>query len=145
MEILKDIHDSLLGDLNPNILSSDSARSLLFLIFGFGVAVFLMRTLKRAVCWWIGLILFMEIMHFAALQTVLGVKFPILVSIFRYDVLSMLAQLCVGTKLCDILLYIRAFLEATIGTAIMYIYYFMMWFIDYLKEYTPFFRWFKNR
>ena len=56
MEILKDIHDSLLGDLNPNILSSDSARSLLFLIFGFGVAVFLMRTLKRAVCWWIGLI-----------------------------------------------------------------------------------------
>lgn len=140
MDVLQSLHDSLLGELNPEIWSSDSARSLLFLIFGFGVSVFLIKKLKNAVCWWLGLIAFMEIMHFIALQTAVGTQFPILQEIFKYDVLSMIAQLFVGTKVCDVLLYIRAFLEATIGTAVTLIWQGVCWLFDYIKTYTPFLR-----
>lgn len=139
MDALQSLHDALLSELNPEIWSTDTAKSILFLIFGFGMTVFVFKTLKKAICWWIGLIFFMEIMHFVAFQTVFGMQFPLLQEVFKYDVLSMLAQVCVGTKLCSILLYARAFLEATIGAAVTAIYNFGVGLIEYMKAYTPFF------
>ena len=60
--------------------------------------------------------------------------FPICQTLFKYDVFSMFAQLCVGTKLCDIILYIRALLEGTIGSAVMIIWNFVVYFWDFMKE-----------
>lgn len=138
MEILKDVHDTLFQNLNPNILSMDSVRSIIFLLLGFGISVFCIRTLKNAVQWWIGLILFIEIMHVIAFQTPVGEYAPIIQVIFKYDTLSMIAQLCVGTKVCDGILYVRAFLEAVIGTAVTCIWNWFWLLIDYLKHFTPF-------
>lgn len=138
MGYLQEIQDVLLKNINPDIFSTDYAKSVLFFLFGIGIAVFVFRTLKKAICWWLGLIFFMEIMHFIAFQTIFGTQYPILQELFKYDVLSMLAQIFVGTKLCEWILYARAFLEATVGTAVMMLYHFLLWLIDYIKVYTPF-------
>lgn len=139
MDVVIDLHDKLLKNLNPEILSDDSLRAVLFLILGFGVSVFLIRACKKVVCWWVGLIVFIEIMHFIAFRTPLGADYSILQTLFKYDVLSMLAQCFVGTPICHVLLYIRAFLEGAITIAVICIYQFFVWLIDYLKNYTPFF------
>lgn len=125
IEVLRDLHDTLLQELNPEILSNDSVRSILFLLLGFGVMVFCIRTLKRAVQWWLGLILFIEVMYFIAFGTSVGNVLPFLKTVFKYDVFQMLAQLCVGTKVCDVVLYIRAFLQSVIVICVTVIWQFL--------------------
>lgn len=127
IEVFQNLHDTFLQELNPEIFSTDSFRSLAFLILGFGVMFFCMRTFKRAIQWWIGLILFVEMMYFIAFGTQVGVNFPFLQNIFKYDVFQMMAQLCVGTKVCDVILYIRAFLQGTITVCVTVIWNFVKW------------------
>lgn len=133
-EMLTELHDAALSQLNPSVLSSDSFRAMIYLLLGIGISVFFIKKLRGIVSWWIGLTLFVEIMHFITYQTPLGTMFPICQTLFKYDVFSMFAQLCVGTKLCDIILYIRALLEGTIGSAVMIIWNFVVYFWNFMKE-----------
>lgn len=138
MELLQETYQKLFESLNPNILSLDSVRSVIFLLLLFGGTVWMIKISKRAVSWWIGLILFLEIMHFIAIGTPIGEHVQLLKALFKQDVLSMLAQLCVGTKACTVLLYIRAFLESVITMAVTCIWHAFWLLIRYLKTYTPF-------
>ena len=97
-EMLTELHDAALSQLNPSVLSSDSFRAMIYLLFGIGISVFFIKKLRGIVSWWIGLTLFVEIMHFITYQTPLGTMFPICQTLFKYDVFSMFAQLCVGAR-----------------------------------------------
>lgn len=61
-------------------------------------------------------LLLFEILHVFAMSR-LGSQVPVLQSIFQYDVLQSLAQLCVGTPVCSVLLYVQVFINHTFGLA----------------------------
>ncbi len=107
-----------LGDsLNQTIFSTDSIYGILFILFIIVSVVMLSKSLWKLIGTWVGVILLLEIMHLLAFQTELGVMFPQLTVIFKYQVIVMLAQLCVGTPVSEWLLMVQAFLDSTIGVA----------------------------
>lgn len=67
----------------------------------------------------LGYILFWEICHLIVFQTGVGNAVPFLKFIFRYTVLSALAQLCVGTPIADGLLWA----QASVTTVCMRVYH----------------------
>ena len=62
-----------------------------------------------------------EIGHIAAFYSSVGIWAPVLKEIFKYDVFTALAQLCVGTPLADALLYTQAWLIAVMDRVVSFI------------------------
>lgn len=82
------------------------------------------------------MIVFVEIMYFISFGTAVGDMLPFLKTIFKYDVFQMIAQLCVGTKVCDVILYIRAFLQSVITVCVTAICGGVKWLWDWIMHYT---------
>ena len=108
------IKQALENTLNGNILSTDSIYGILIIV---GIAWLVYRGIKKATSSLssiLGFILLLEIGHIVAFSTALGSDIPLLQQIFKYDVLTALAQLCVGTKVSDFLLYVQAYLTGVL-------------------------------
>ena len=115
VENVNDVFENLKQSLNDSAFSIDSIYGILFLILAIFVTVKICKSLRQSVMWWIGLILFLEIMHVLAFETVLGSWVPVIQVIFKYDVLTMFAQWCVGTKVSEFLLLLQAYISTIIG------------------------------
>lgn len=106
----------LQGELNPEIFTWDSIQGVVVLLVLIGIGVCFAKKITRFFFYGFMYVIFMEIMHVFALSEI-GSQFPVLQTIFRYNVLQSLAQLCVGTPVSDILLYIQVFINNTFGMA----------------------------
>lgn len=106
----------LQGELNPEIFTWDSMQGVVVLLVLIGIGVCFAKKITRFFFYGFMYVIFMEIMHVFALSEI-GSQFPVLQTIFRYNVLQSLAQLCVGTPVSDILLYIQVFINNTFGMA----------------------------
>lgn len=100
------------NQLNPKILSPDSIQGLITLLLILYIISRFVHRLTDAIRWSISLILFMQIGHIVS-EAGLKNIFPFAGQIFKYDVLESIAQLCVGTKLCEWILYLHCFLSVT--------------------------------
>lgn len=106
--------------LNPKILSVDSIQGLVFLLLLAYIIYLCVRRAFHFARWCVGLIFIFQLGHILA-GTELSTYLPFLPVLFRYDVLTSLAQLCVGTWLSDGLLWINAYLTNTFTTAFEYV------------------------
>lgn len=115
---IADVQAALAGSLENTPLTSNSW-------YGIGCAVvilfFLFRMFKHTTSSVAGLISFIflaEVGHIVAFQSDLGIQYPVLQQIFKYDILTALAQLCVGTKAADVLLWIQAYITSLVDVVI---------------------------
>lgn len=106
---ITDIKDQLINILNPNAWDLDSTEGIITLV----LTVFLIYTIKekawKFVTWCVGGLLLVQIFYLLG-TTPIDNYIPFS-AIFKYDILTSLAQLCVGTKLSDGLLWIAAWLR----------------------------------
>jgi hypothetical protein len=106
---IADIQEQLKNLLNPNTWSLDSTEGIITLV----LTVFLIYAIKekasKFIMWCIGGLLLIQIFYLLSL-TNLNNYIPF-GTIFKYDMFASLAQLCVGTKLSDGLLWCDAWLR----------------------------------
>lgn len=121
------IHDTLSSVLNSEWFSSDSVNGFIIIILMLCVVHAVWKRSVSSVIWASGMILFFQIMYILSL-TGLNNIIPI-GNIFKYDVLTSIAQCFVGTFVCDFLLWLDSFLTAVI---------FHAW--DFLSGIIPAFR-----
>lgn len=107
---------ALENELNPSVFTWDSLRGVIVLLLIIGLGVCVAKRLTRFVWYGIVLMILIQICHIFAMSS-LGSHVPIMQSIFKYDVLQSLAQMCVGTPVATVLLYIQAFINSTFGLA----------------------------
>lgn len=101
--------------LNSNRWSIDSIEGVIIILIILFLVYSISKKLIDFIWWCIGLLLFIQIGYILSL-TSLNNTIP-LSTIFRYDILSAIAQVFVGTKFSDILLWISKHLNTTITGA----------------------------
>lgn len=109
---VSDVKNSIESSLNQSPFTPDSIYGIVILII-LGIAIYrgVKKTLSSPIRV-IGLIFLLEIGHILAFSTSLGTSWPFMKVIFKYDVLTAVAQLFVGTKVADGLLWVQAWLNA---------------------------------
>lgn len=119
LEFLNKLFDitALQDDLNPSIFTWNSIEGLLVILFIVGLVLYFGKKVKNIIVSGFMFMVFLEMMHILAMSSV-GDRFTILQTLFAYDTIQSLAQLCVGTPICRLLLYLQAFLNNTFGQAI---------------------------
>lgn len=111
------IKQTLERTLSSDIFTTNSIYGLI-IIFVVGIWIFgFIKKIISSPARLIAFILLLEIGHILAFSTALGSYVPAMKVIFKYDVLVALAQLCVGTKVADVLLWIQSYLNSVIGGA----------------------------
>lgn len=91
--------------LNPSILSFDSVQGVLVAIILFVIILSCIKKVGKLTMQCTGALIIIQICYILG-TTSLNAYIPFS-SIFKYDLLTSLAQLCVGTKLSDIILTIN--------------------------------------
>lgn len=103
-----------LSQLSDTVFSTASIEGIVIIALIcwliFGVA----RKMKHLVGWILGVIFVFEVGHLVAYSS-LGNWVPELRTLFKYDVLTAVAQLFVGTPVCEWILYIQSFLSSGIS------------------------------
>lgn len=109
-----DVKDKIESTLNSSALSWDSVYGIIIILI-LGIAIYrgVRRTLSSPIRV-LGLIFLLEVGHILAFSTSLGTDVPVLRVIFKYDVLTAIAQLFVGTKIGDGLLWVQAWINAVV-------------------------------
>ena len=128
---VEQVKSTLESTLNPEILTMDSIYGILIVI---GIVWLIIRGFKKVTSSFgsiIGFILFLYFAYILAFNTDMGIWFPTLKTIFKYDVLTALAQLCVGTPVANVLLYIQAWLNTVMLTVMDRI---IHWIIPFFHE-----------
>lgn len=125
VENVSDVFNGLKDSLNASAFSVDSVYGVIVLLLAVFLSIKICKSLRKSIMWWIGLVLFLEIMHVLAFSTVLGTWIPATQVIFKYDVLTMFAQWCVGTKVSEFLLLLQAYISTIVGGAFATIFH---WF-----------------
>lgn len=121
MGSVSDVFMELKDGLEPTVLSWKSVYGIVvLLLFVIGVAL-CFRSVGYA-AFLLGTFAFLQIGHVVACSTQVGADLPFLQALFRYDVFAALAQLCVGTGLSDALLWLQAYLNFAVGTAVGLVY-----------------------
>lgn len=114
-----DIQEQLKNILNPSAWHLDSTEGIITLV----LTLFLIYAIKekagKFIMWCVGGLLLIQIFYILG-QTGVNNYIPF-ATIFKYDYFSSLAQLCVGTKLSDGLLWCDAWLHHILMTAGQYI------------------------
>lgn len=106
----------LQSGLSDSIVTIQSLRGILMLVILVGILIRFAKNLAKGLVWCFCFLFLWQILHIISCETVLGTWVPILRSIFPYDVFVTLAQLCVGTPVATVLLWLQAFLNETVGT-----------------------------
>lgn len=112
MEAVNEIKDALEATLNSQSLSGDSIYGIVIIAVICLLVYKGIKSVTNSLGSIIGFILLLEVGHVCAFSTTLGAQAPILQAIFKYDVLTALAQLCVGTPVSQFLLYVQAWMNA---------------------------------
>ena len=117
--------------LNPSALTLDSVEGVLVLILILFMLHSFSEKMFKVASWCFAGILIIQIGYYLSF-TGLNEYIPFS-SIFKYDIMTSLAQLCVGTKLSDIILYASAVLQTILNAAAKYLSEWLGIIIDYLK------------
>lgn len=107
-----DVKAALEATLSSEVLTPDSLYGLVIIAVIAWLVVRGVKHVTNSLGSIIGFILFLEIGHVCAFNTTIGASAPVLQTIFKYDVLTALAQLCVGTPVATFLLYVQAWMNA---------------------------------
>jgi hypothetical protein len=110
MSEVGNLANTLKETLNSSALTTDSLYGIIILVLIAWIIIKFAKNVTRSIGSIIGLILVLEIGHILAFQSTVGTEYPILKEIFKYDVLTAIAQLFVGTKFGDFLLSAQAWL-----------------------------------
>ena len=105
---IKDLKDRLLESLNPSAFSLNSSQGIVFLLLIIILVYSFYKHAIKAVGWLCGILIVYEAFYCLSL-TGLNNYIP-LSTVFKHDVLVSIAQLFVGTPICDGLLYVAAFI-----------------------------------
>lgn len=125
---------ALESTLNSTAFSTDSLYGILIIVVIAYLIIGGIRRVTNSIGSVIGFMLFLEIAHVCAFSTSLGTMFPSLQELFKYDVFTALAQLCVGTPIADFLLYLGAFLNEVMQTVVDKVLFFMNMFVNYARS-----------
>lgn len=110
-ELVIQIKDHLFGMLNPEVLSSDSFEGWVIMIAVVVLIYNITKNMGDFIGWCLGVILLFQMGHLLSLTPFNDIiPFDVF---FKYDVLQSVAQCFVGTKFCNVLLYIDAVLNAS--------------------------------
>lgn len=122
---VESVKQMLESTLNSSAFSTDSLYGLLIILVVAYLVVRGIRKVTSSIGSILGFILFLEIAHILAFNSSLGQWAPITQEIFKYDVFTALAQLCVGTPIADALLYLQAWLNTVMATVVDWVMYFI--------------------
>ena len=109
------------GTLNDSVLTPNSIYGIVILVVIVYLIIHGIRKVTSSIGSIISFILLIEIGHICAFYSSLGVWVPVLRDIFKYDVFTALAQLCIGTPIADALLYTQAWLIAVMDKVVTFI------------------------
>jgi hypothetical protein len=109
------------GTLNESVLTPNSIYGIVIIVVIAYLIIHGIRKVTSSIGSIIGFILLIEIGHIAAFYSSVGIWAPVLKEIFKYDVFTALAQLCVGTPIADALLYTQAWLIAVMDRVVSFI------------------------
>lgn len=113
------IRDELMNMLNPSAFTTDSIEGLLLI----GLIVYMIyhmtKKTKRIIKFCLEVMLVLQIgywLSLTSLNNLIDLK-----SIFKYDIITAIAQVFVGTKICDMLIDLNAIIKTIfieIGTVL---------------------------
>lgn len=103
------IKEYLEATLNPSALSSDSIEGWIVLFICLVITYKITKNAGDFIGWLIGLLFIIQLGYWLG-QTKLDDIVP-LSQIFKYDILAAVAQCFAGTRICDALLYVDAFIR----------------------------------
>jgi hypothetical protein len=109
LDMMMEIKNDLMGLLNTSAFTSDSIEGVVVLLLSLLLVYSLIIKVGPFTDWLIGFIFMIQIGYWLSF-TGLNRMIP-LNMIFKYDVLTAVAQCFVGTGFCDMLLYINAFIR----------------------------------
>lgn len=112
MDLVGDMKTALEATLSSDVMTPDSIYGLIIVAVIAWLVVRGVKHVTNSIGSIVGFILFLEIGHVCAFNTTLGAQAPVLQTIFKYDVLTALAQLCVGTPVSQFLLYVQAWMNS---------------------------------
>lgn len=116
MDGVQEAFVSLKESISDSIWTGNSVYGIVILFLFVLFAALCCKSIKYAF-YLLGTFVFLELMHILAFATPIGTDLPFLQVLFKYDVFTALAQLCVGTPLSDDLLWMQAYLNTIVGTA----------------------------
>lgn len=111
MDMVNEAKQALEATLNSEVWTPDAIYGIIIILVIGWLVVRGIKNVTNSLGSIIGFILFLEVGHVCAFSTTLGAQAPILQTIFKYDVLTALAQLCVGTPVSQFLLYVQAWMN----------------------------------
>lgn len=112
------------GTLSQTPLSPDSLYGLLMILILVGIGVLFCKKILRAISFGIGFLLLLQVLHVIAFLTPFGESYPVMQTLFKYEPAVALAQMFVGTPICDGLLWLQVFLNRTIGVAFTVVFHY---------------------
>lgn len=118
VEGIKGVLENTLSD---SVLTPNSIYGIVIIVVIAYLIIHGIRKVTSSIGSIIGFILLIEIGHIAAFYSSVGVWAPVLKEIFKYDVFTALAQLCVGTPIADALLYTQAWLIAVMERVVTFV------------------------
>lgn len=133
MNEVEKLKETLQNTLNSSAWSSDSLYGIIILVLIGWLVIKFARNVTRSIGSIIGLIIFLEVGHMLAFNSSIGTDYPILKEIFKYDVLTAIAQLFVGTKVGDFLLSAQAWLAQVVDRVAGFIGNALNWGTDFFK------------
>lgn len=121
MNEVEKLKDALKDTLNPSALTTDSLYGIIIIVLIAWIIIKFAKSVTRSIGSIICLILVLEVGHLLAFNSTMGNEYPILKEIFKYDVLTAIAQLFVGTGFGDFLLSAQAWLIKVIDKVALFI------------------------
>jgi len=111
-ELITEIKDKLDSTLNAHSISPDSIEGIV-IMFAIGFIIWgIYRRALKFVKWSLSVILICEIMYWLG-RTSFNDIVPV-ANVFKHDILTSIAQCFVGTKVCDGILWVDAFIRSVI-------------------------------
>jgi uncharacterized protein YhhL (DUF1145 family) len=133
MSEVENLANTLKTTLNSSALTTDSLYGIIILVLIVWIVIKFAKNVTRSIGSIIGLILVLEVGHILAFQSTVGNDYPILKEIFKYDVLTAIAQLFVGTKFGDFLLSAQAWLIQVMNKVASFINDLLLYGISFFK------------
>lgn len=115
MENIMTMKDQLLSHLNPSAFSTDSIEGWIIMALCLWIVYEVAHKAIDIVWWLVGALLIFQVGYWLSLTGLNNIVH--LSEIFKYDLFMAVAQCFVGTKFCDVLLYIDSFLQTTFLSA----------------------------
>lgn len=112
-ETIGAVKDEFFGALNPSAFTSNSIEGWFIMIVGLILLRSFWQKSIKAAWWCIGMIFMVQVFYALSL-TGFNDIIPI-GKVFKYDVMTSLAQCFVGTKVCDVILWFDSVIIATMS------------------------------